>query len=401
MRHHDWLPGGGERVMRGRRARKRNTVEFSNLGSLDEWMFDSREVPLVDELHALEGPDLVLHIEEEAEALAEAQTHQWEAEGEKRAREPKAKAEELRDAAEAQDKACDDQLEILNGAAETADAGLRALQPHITRPVRDGIRYIGTWIGLLLGDVASITMAAISLGERPELAACQGIAVALAALAVGTIADEIKGAREARRRKKDDLNEDEQKFATLFLGEDPGERIIKLMVVGGLGVILLIAGGIAALRSSIDGGLAGVVYGSLATVVAGGSWFNCYRHADEVKEKLDHVLKRHTTADAKYREISEGGPRAQCEAYLAEADSHKMECKARGQAAARFIRAQGKRFLSEHPEIAGHGRAARRGRAATPGKDKVISNGAGKVNKLRDESHETGVGGDGRDGGYL
>lgn len=229
--------------------------------------------------------------------------------------------------------------------------------------------YLVRMVLILLGDIAGITGAAVMLGEIPALALLQAVSVGAAGVTSGLLGSEIKDARLSRKRAKTDLSEQEQGFAHLFRGPDPGERIAKLMVLGGVVLVVLILGGVAALRSSTEGLAAGLIFGCLAAAVALASWVNCYAYADEVADLLDTVSAQFK-ADVHYLDkLSRGQARVRHAVESATAQSIRDEYQQRGLAAHDQLQAAKNRVLHANPGVAGHGRPVRhedRPTTATP-----------------------------------
>lgn len=324
-------------------------------------------VPVIDEVRALPAPNWRLHVEAKYENLAEEQRHLFKGEGETQARLASAEAEALRKAAEAQDVRAGEQQKLLAASEPHVELARRVLRPLVVRPPDDRRRYHLTIWGLLAGDVAGISGAAIALGEIVWLAVAQAVSVAVAMIAVGCIAAEMRRSREARKRQRDDLTDDERVFAPLFTGEDPGERIARYVVFGALGSVALVGGGIFALRSVTDGLLGGVVFGLLATAIALGSWANSYTHADEVADKLEAYEVSFRNDLKQHQRQASGGPREEQARQAEIAQTIRAEHAALGEAAYRRVRAAGFEALVANPAVAGHGRLA--AKTSAPGSD--------------------------------
>lgn len=117
--------------------------------------------------------DVELHVENKYWHLAEEQLSLFKAEGEALATEPSGEAKALERAAEAQDTRVAEQDKLLKAARPQLEAARQGPRPHVVRAPDDRRRYYWTIWGLLAGDVAGISGAAIALGEIVWLAVVQ------------------------------------------------------------------------------------------------------------------------------------------------------------------------------------------------------------------------------------
>ncbi|MGY2061478.1 hypothetical protein ACW9HQ_41950, partial [Nocardia gipuzkoensis] len=166
---------------------------------------------------------------------------------------------------------------------------LKRLGPFVKR--KPGARwvYLLCWALLLLGDIAGLSGAAISYGEIPALAVMQATSASVATVLAGMAGGEFKYIKQARERDPGDrgLPPDLEPYRTLLLGPLAARKYVTVATaVFGL-VALAVALGIAALRATIEGPVAGIVYGGFAIGIACGSWWNCYRYADAVADKIE------------------------------------------------------------------------------------------------------------------
>jgi hypothetical protein len=334
---------------------------------VDQLMADARRftVPDVDRVQALPGPDLDLHLTEFYRRLAAEQASLHRAEGELAARPHVARAAEL----EPLSTVPLSRLAALQAKADASTAQvtdmLAALAPFRTRPQGAVPRYYLFLVLLLGGDLAGMAGALISLGEVPWVAGVQALAVAAAAVVVGMLASEVKHVRDARRRMAAGPPVDHTQATGVLFQADGGEAVVRWVLLGGLAALLLIAGGVTALRSITDG--AGWIYGCFAAAVTLGSAANSYVHSDEVTDLLDNLTRQHRRDDAELHHL-DLGPVAEREREEAEAASVRAEWQARGEAAVARVDAACALALVHNPAVAGHGPA----RAAT-------ADGAGNV----------------------
>ncbi|MCA1705337.1 MAG: hypothetical protein LC808_19600, partial [Actinobacteria bacterium] len=236
---------------------------------------DAVSLPRLDEVGGHPRPSGigVTYAEQEYLALAEEQELIWPAEGEREARPFQVRARGLDSAGAA--------TEFLLGESETevrqahADYqhAARVLTPYVRREPGAKLRYWLCWPLLILGDMAGVWSAAVVLGDIPEIAFWQALASGLAAGCAGLVGSELKDMRMAwaRRRDLETLSDDERRYQRLFSGSDGGVGLVKLIGLLSITVVALLAVGIFALRSGIEGGLSGVTFGLLAAATAMGS----------------------------------------------------------------------------------------------------------------------------------
>ena len=139
---------------------------------------------------------------------------------------------------------------------------------------------------------------------------------------------------------------------------------MRWVLLGGLAALLLIAGGVTALRSITDG--AGWIFGCFAAAVTLGSAANSYVHSDEVTDLLDNLTRQHRRDDAELHRL-DLGPVAERDREAALAASVRDEWEARGDAAAARVQAACALALVNNPAVAGHGPARRTPAAANGG----------------------------------
>jgi len=325
-----------------------------------ELMADARRItiPAVEEVAARPGPDLDLHLVEYYRRLASEQAGLHRAEGELAARPHVARTAEL----EPLTTVPVGRLAALQAKADASSAQvtemLAALAPFRTRPKGAAPRYYIFLVLLLGGDLAGMTGALISLGEVPWVAGLQALAVAAAAVVVGMLASEVKHVRDARRRMA--AGAPDGTAPGVLFQADGGEAIVRWVLLGGLAAMLLVAGGVTALRSITDG--AGWIFGCFAAAVTLGSAANSYVHSDEVTDLLDNLTRQHRRDDAELHRL-DLEPVAERDREAALATSVRREWECRGEAAVARVEAACALALVNNPAVAGHGSA----RAATDG----------------------------------
>lgn len=322
---------------------------------------DAITIPPVDEVNLVAKPDTVAEpwVVAEYNAYAGAQPEAWAADGEEAASAPAIDAAE----SEFEAAACKDIAQGLGEdwqKAKADEAAARKLLRRFTRRERRSKRwYVMRWAVLLLGDIAGITGAAILMGELVALAVLQAAASGMAAVTAGLVGGDVREMQRARRHRRDpkDLTPAEQEFAHLFAGPDMGEVIVKLVVLVGAALMLVVAGGILALRAGADSVLAGIVFGALALGIGGASFVNCWTWADAVQDLLDNYAADTADARRRYR-IAIGDPVIKLhDGAVERVRSIREQYRLRGEAGTKFFRALGLRILRRNPGTFGHGPA--------------------------------------------
>ncbi|AND17208.1 hypothetical protein [Rathayibacter tritici] len=316
----------------------------------------------IDEAVAIARPSMIAqtYVEEEYDALSGAQTPSWAASGEAASREDDVGAAGLKYPAEkARDAAVGNDVVLAESRTQLTTAR-QALAPFVRRKPHAGQWYVGCWFGFVGGDVAGIAGAAIYFGEIPELAVIQAVSVGLAAVSAGSVGGDLRDLRLAARREKDAeaLSLDLKPYSHLFTGIDPGARFVKL--AGGMAgcVAAAITIGIFGLRSSIEGPLAGLIYGGFALAVAAGSFLNAWAYSDEVADLLGSFEQRYEKELKRAARLSSARSLVQHAEHERRAQSLRDEHRERGKAAVFSYAALKARILRRNPGVVGHGRAA-------------------------------------------
>lgn len=333
----------------------------SSWQTADAWRqeADTVSLPRLDEVGGHPRPSGigVTYAEQEYHALADEQELIWPAEGEGDARQFQVRARGLDATAAA--------TEFLLGESETAvhqahadhQHATRVLTPYVRREPGAKLRYWLCWPVLWFGDTAGVWSAAITNGDIPYVAFGQALAAGLAAACAGLVGSELKDLRMARARRRDpeSLTEDERRYQRLFSGTDDGVKIVTLVGLLSFTVVALLAVGIFALRSGIEGSLAGLTFGLLAAATAIGSGLLGYSAADEVADLLATTAKRAHRAEQHHLKLAGASTlRARAEAAEAARSIH-AEYQVRGQAAAKRVESLGWRVQRRNPQVLGHG----------------------------------------------
>ncbi|PPG90708.1 hypothetical protein C5C00_01660 [Rathayibacter rathayi] len=328
----------------------------------------------IDEASAIARPSSIAqtYVEEEYDALSGAQAPSWAASGVAASRVDDVCAKGLEyPAAKAREVSASNEV-VLAESRMQLTAARQALAPFVRRKPHAGRWYVGCWFGFIGGDVAGIAGAAIYFGEIPELAIIQAVSVGLAAVSAGSVGSDLRDLRLAARREmdKEDLSPDLRPFSHLFTGVDPGARFVKVAVGIAGGVAAAITIGIFSLRSSIEGPLAGLIYGGFALAVAAGSFLNTWTYSDEVDDLLSSFEQRYEKELRRSARLSSVWVLVQHTEHSRRAESLRSEHAERGKAAVSSYAALKARILRRNPGVVGHGRAAEPvGRVSAPAKN--------------------------------
>ncbi|MGH3904692.1 MAG: hypothetical protein ACRDTE_10950 [Pseudonocardiaceae bacterium] len=293
----------------------RSRLGVSTRDSADAWTEEADAISLPrleDEPDARLRPSGLgkLHVEQEYDTKADEQDLLWSAEGEHEARPYQVEA-----------RGCDGECEattFLLGESETevreANAELRhgtwVLGPYARRGAGTKLWYWGGLLALWFGDTAGVWSAAVIHGEIVYIAFGQAFSAGLAAVCAGLVGSELKDLRMARARRCDpeSLSEDELRYRRLFTGTDEGLGIVKLVGLLSLLVVALLAVGIFALRSGIEGNVSGLTFGLFAAATAIASGLLRYSAADEVADLLDSLAKRARQAEKRHLKLAAASP---------------------------------------------------------------------------------------------
>lgn len=352
----------GDRSIHGDGAMNRNLSTRRSNPLLDTFGPDlmveaeATRLLLVDEVHALANPPVDLWVTKRHDHLAVQQKHLWAAKGEEVARELQATADGLSLVADAQAELIQLQRVKVKRRQEWADEAHRLLDPYSVRPRFDTARYYTAQAFLFGGDVAGGTGAAIALGEFWWLALVQMLAVGAAGVCIGLLAADVKRVRDRRSRGANHVPDGmPSHFAHLFSTPDPGEPVVRWVLLAALIALLLIAGAIAALRSVIDGPGVGLVFGGWAAAVVLGSAANAYFHGSEIDDVLDNYDRRLDDAIETARQQWEWTEVRQRADLAFRAGSLRKEAGLRGAAAAEEVTAASLKVLENNPTAAGNG----------------------------------------------
>ncbi|GAA0993430.1 hypothetical protein [Subtercola frigoramans] len=263
----------------------------------------------------------------------------------------------LRPEAEAAAQVAAGDATLLDEARQSRTAAMKALAAFRTRAPKAKLFYVARTIAFLVGDIAGISGAAISLGEIPLNAFVLSLSAATATVVAGLVGKDLRSVRESMRRERDldALTPEQQQFAHLFTGRDSGTVIIRLIIGVSLAIGVLVGGGIFALRASIDGGLTGLVFGCFAAAIMLGSLASSYAYGDEISDLLDNFTAEYDRAIKRQLHLAGNSARREYLEKFAEHESIEAEQSHLGDAAKRSVTAAKWRILAHNPGTVGHG----------------------------------------------
>lgn len=234
------------------------------------------------------------------------------------------------------------------------------LSPYVHRRSRSSAGYIARSSGLLIGDVAGLSGAAISLGEVPALAVTQALSAGIATITAGLAGAELKHRQLAneRRRKGDELPKQLEPYRHLFEGGNHGRGVVITMTSVAALVALLVAVGVYSLRTSVEGSLAGITFGSLAAAIAAASFINSWYHADLIADAIENAHRDYRQTIRAHRRLARASVIRRAEHATAQQRSILAEHERRGKAAAAHIDSLKSLALLASPDVVGHGPAS-------------------------------------------
>lgn len=367
----------------------------------DAWtrVADAIKLLPVDEARLQPRPTGVgrTYAEEEFHALADEQELLWSADGERAARSQGTDVRARQVEAAAIDFLLVEQKKAVQQAQVDHQHAVSTLAAFVRREPGAKWRYWLGWLILLLGDTAGVWSAAITYGELPSAAFGQALAAGLAAACAGLIGAEVKDMRMAAQRRRDveALTDDERRYWRLFDGHRGGQGVVKLVALLSLTVVALVAIGIGALRSSVEGTSAGLTFGLLAAATALASALLGYSAADEVSDLLAASAKRVRRAERRHLELATS-PAVKLRAEAEEtARSLHVEYQLRGQAAGKRMESLAWRTQWQNPQVVGHGyplgdqsgQIGRRVRRGGPGASPSLVPVPANWSRLHDTNH--------------
>ncbi|QLY30396.1 hypothetical protein H0264_35625 [Nocardia huaxiensis] len=234
---------------------------------------------------------------------------------------------------------------------------LTLLSPFVKRKAGSRWVYFLIWILLLGGDIAGITGAAVAYGEVPMLAGLQALSVSVTTVLAGLAGAEFKYLKAAQERQSEDgaLVPELAPYRTVLFGPISARRLVLIVTVVSMFIAVSVAIGIYSLRASVEGETAGMVYGTFACAVAVGSWWNSYRHADAVADKIDAARQAYRRELRAHTRMTWSWTVRRAERAAARSALIRDEHRLHGEAAAARISALKFEALQQNPDIVGHG----------------------------------------------
>jgi hypothetical protein len=343
------------------RPRKSVKLSAAHQRSVDNWTTEADRItlPRLADVGGHTRPTQLgtTYAEHEYSALADEQEAAWTATGEDAARRHTASAAGLEvPAAASAFLLAEAGKEVVAAQADRTHA-TKVLAPYVRRGPGEKLRYWIAWIMLVLGDTGGVWSAAVVNGDVPMIAFFQAFASGLAAACSGLVGAELKDMPMARirRRDPDALTDDERRYQRFFTASNDGTGIVKL--VGGLSllVVALVAVGIFALRTAIEGDASGLTFGLLAAATALASGLLAYAASDDVADLLATMGKRVARAEKRYLALANHKSVIGRAVHAATAGSIQAEAKQRGEAAAKRVESLGWRVQRNNPAVLGHG----------------------------------------------
>ncbi|MDM2096416.1 hypothetical protein PP348_20290 [Mycobacteroides abscessus] len=313
----------------------------------------------IETASATARPDAIekTYLELAHDALALEQQHLFAAEGEVRARNDAGTATSLAYAADHLKAS----VELAKSAADRAAARYQqtcdVLGPYVRRRATSSWGYVARTAALLLGDIAGLSGAAIALGEYPALAVTQAISAGTATVTAGLAATQLRHMQHAAERQLDELPKPLESYRHLFGGTSNANRVQAAVFVVAALIAVLVAVGIFALRTTIEGPLSGITFGALAAAIALASFINSWYHADAVADVIESAHHDAVQADRRHRHLATSHRVRNAEHAASQAKSVVTEYTHRGLAAAAHVEADKYRALLASPDVVGHGPA--------------------------------------------
>lgn len=300
------------------------------------------------------------YLEQQYDAAATEQLHLHAADGTRAAREESATGRSLAFARNASEKLGAADQPIVDAARKGYEQLRDTLTPFVIRRSGSSWGYSARVCGLLVGDVAGLSGAAISLGEVPALAVLQAFSAGVATITAGLAGAEIRHRQNAAQRQldADSLPKELQHHRQLFEGGHRRRGIVVGMVCVAALVAILVSVGVYALRTSVEGTLSGITFGALAAAIATASFINSYDHADVVADAIDNARREYRRSVRSHSRLAGAQVIKRADQATERQRSILAEYDERGKAAASRIESLKFQALLGSPDVVGHGHAA-------------------------------------------
>lgn len=338
---------------------------------------ESIVIPVAEEVAAATRPERLgtASVERELDERANEQDASWRAAREVADRPARIWAASSGARAEAAGVMLAADQTLVHRTAEDFTHATTTLSPWLRRKSSDSIRYVAVTVLLALADTGAVASALISMGDMVWTSALLGAGVGVSAVTGGLVGAEVQDVRQARIRARDleDLSEDERRYQQVFSPPEPWISITKIAVGTMLTIAVLLGVAVFALRSDLEGTIAGLCFAMLAITTALGSSVNSYMHADLVADLIGNYRADYVRALKRHTRLSEASALAAHPAAREEVDSVGREHDALGRAAVARVTSLKWGVLRRNPHVFGHGDAApslgivgRRPRTDTP-----------------------------------
>jgi len=323
---------------------------------------ESIVIPVAEQVAAATRPETLgtASVERELDERADEQHAAWRAAREVADRPARLRTAEHRVRAAAAEVMLSTDQALVRRSAEDYQHAVTTLSPWLRRKSSDSIRYVLVTVVLALADAGAVANALISMGDVVWISVMLGVGVGVAAVTGGLVGSEVQDIRQARIRTRDpeSLNADERRYVQVFSPPEPWMSVTKIAVGVMLTIAAILGIGIFALRSDLEGTLAGLSFALLAIATALGSGVNAYMHADLVADLIGSYKATYAQALKRHTALSEVPALAVHPAAAEEADSVGREHDALGEAAARRVTGMKWGVLRRNPHVFGHGEAA-------------------------------------------
>jgi len=320
---------------------------------------ESIVIPVAEQVNVAIRPEQLgtASVERELDARGDEQDAAWRAAREVADRPARIREAEHEARADAAGFMVQGDRTLVARAGEDYVHATTTLSPWLRRKPWDPVRYVLVTGVLAMADAGAVASAMISMGDVVWTATVLGVGVGVAAVTGGLVGGEVQDIRQARIRTRDSdsLSADERRYQQVFSPPEPWMPVTKIAVAVMFTIAAILGVGIFALRSDLEGTLAGTCFALLAVASALGSAVNAYMHADLVADLLGNYKKAYTWALKRHTKLSEASALATHPAAGVEAASIGREHDALGQAAVAKVDSMKWGVLRRNPHVFGHG----------------------------------------------
>ncbi len=339
-----------------------NSSNGNGIGPHQDDVELSAFIPPTDEAQAVPQPSTIkkFWVEDEYKEAKEEQCEAHAKKGKEEARAAEVKAAGLAHEADKAEDESNDLHAKATSARQRHHEAEAVLGRHARRLLAAKFTYWLTRVLILGGDIAGIGGAALLIGEEPIYALLQATSAAVSAITLGGIGRELRYLMAARIRQKapEELSEEEQGFESWFTRSDAAEQYVKMVALACATGIMMITGGIFALRNVAEGIWPAIAFSGFAMGLGLASFYNSFTHANEIAEHLDaeeiKVKKKEKKADRARKDLAiqhRAQAKAEAESIV---DAHAKGGKAAAYGVGRSLY----QVLTRSSGVAGHGPGA-------------------------------------------